>query len=289
MRVANSYRNSLICLALCLAGCDLINPSEPIPAFIRVDEILVDPVGGTGTTAQQFEEVWVYLDGNLRGAYSLPAVIPLLVNGPAEILMFPGIRVNGVRSHANFYPFFEPLEQNFDLVPGETQTVQVRTRYRSTTTIAYLEDFETGNSLTDEIDGDVNTIAQRVTTGAYEGSGCGLINLNADADYIQVATQPLMTNLPVNGTPVYIELHYKNNVEFAIGLIGHIQGLPPTQATILILRPQEDWYKVYVDLSPALNASQLQAYQLVFSAVHDSTLTQSQVFMDNLKVVHIDQ
>jgi hypothetical protein len=270
-------------------GCDLINPSEPIPAYIRVDEIAVDPVSGTGTTAQQFEEVWVYLNGDLRGAYHLPALIPLIVDGPSELVMFPGIRVNGIRSFADFYPFFVPLEQNFNLVPGETQTIPMRTRYRPNAKVAYLEDFETGHSLTDDIDGEINTYVQRITTDVYEGIGSGLISLNADADFIQVASVPFLANLPVNGTPVYIELHYKNNVDFAIGLIGHAQGIPSSQATILVLRPQEDWYKVYVDLSPALNASQLQAYQIVFSAIHDTTLTQSQIFLDNLKVVHIDQ
>jgi len=276
-------------LIIGMSACDLINPSDPVPAYIRINEISVDAVSGTGTTNQQFEEVWVYLNGSLAGTYSVPALIPLISPGPADLLIFPGIRVNGVRSVANFYPFFEPVEQTYMLTAGETQVIDMHTRYRSNVAVPFIEDFESSHKFTDDVDDDPDTYIQRITTDVYEGTGSGLITLTDDADFIQVASFPLLSDIPVNGTPVFLELHYKNNVDFSIGLIGHNQGIPPAQATILVLRPQEDWYKVYVDLSPALNASQLQAYQIVLTAIHNTALTESRVYLDNLKVVHIAQ
>ena len=271
-----------------LSGCDLINPSDPVPAYIQIDEIIVDTVPGTGTTAQKFEEIWVYLNGSLAGAFSVPAKVPLIASGPSDLQIFPGIRVNGIRSAADFYPFYQPLEQTVSLVPAETTVLEMRTQYRSNAVVAYLEDFDGVHQLTDDYDGDPETKCVK-TSDAFEGEGAGLIVLNDSASLIQVATVPFLSDIPTNGTAVYVELHYKNNVEFSVGLVGLAQGIDPALAPILVLRVQEDWNKVYVELSPALLASQLDAYQILFSAVHNPELTQSEIYLDNLKLVHIDQ
>lgn len=291
MQVVNSFGSRLLGFAIiaCVAACDIINPADPVPAYIRVDQITVDPVSGTGTTRQKFGEVWVFIDDNPIGAYSIPAVIPLIAEGQHEIQLFPGIRVNGILSTADFYPFFEPHTFNAELVPGEVITVDMHTRYRSNAEIAYIEDFESSHRLTDDVDDDPETFVERILTNPFEGSGSGRIVLTDSADFIQVASLPLLTELPVNGTPVYLELHYKNTVEFSVGLVGHGQAIEPARVSILVLRPQEDWNKVYVELSPALRASQLEAYQVLITAAHDTSTVQSEVYLDNLKVVHIEQ
>lgn len=273
-----------------LAGCDVINPADPIAAYIRIDEVIVDPVAGTGTSRHQFRDVWIYHNTNLLGAYSLPAVIPLITGDtPAELAIFAGIRVNGILSAADHYPFFVPYEITRTLDAGEVTTLEMRSRYRSNVVVPYIEDFESTHSLTDDRDGNASTFVERILTDAYEGGGSGRIILTTAATTIQVASFPLLNTLPVNGTPVFLEMHYRNNVEFSVGLVGHAAGITPASVSILILRPQENWNKVYVNLTEALNVSQLQAYQILIGAVHDATLAQSEIYLDNLKVVHIAQ
>ena len=279
-------------LALLVAGvaaCDVINPADPVPIYLQVDSITVDPNTGTGTSQQKFTEVWVYINDNPIGAYSVPAQIPLLYDGTAEIKLFPGIRVNGIRSAADFYPFFEPQIVEKEFSPGTTFVVDMHTRYRDNIVIPYIEDFESSQSLIDDVDDDAATSVERVTTGGFEGNGMGRIILNDSASFIQVASLPLLTELPVNGTPVYLEMHYKNNVEFSVGLVGHGTNIQPASVSILVLRPQENWNKVYVELSPALQVSQLQAYQILFTAAHNPDLEQSEIYLDNLKIVHLAQ
>ncbi|HLF62414.1 MAG TPA: hypothetical protein VI603_01615 [Saprospiraceae bacterium] len=291
MQAANNFicNLTLIALIAIISGCDIINPADPVPAYIQVDQITVEPVSGTGTTRQKFGEVWVYFNDNFVGAYSVPAVIPLIASGQVELMLFPGIRVNGIQSTADFYPFFEPYTISATLIPGETLTIDMHTRYRSNAIIAYIEDFESSHRLTDDLDDDPATFVERIADGAFEGNGSGRIVLTNDADFIQVASVPVLTDLPVNGTPVYLELHYKNNVEFSIGLVGHGQGIEPASVSILVLRPQEDWNKVYVELTPAFRASQLDGYQVLYTAAHDSALERSEIFLDNMKLVHIAQ
>jgi len=291
MQAVTKFACSIIpgILMVFVSGCDVINPADPVPTYIRVDQITVDPVAGTGTAKQKFGEVWVCINDKPLGAYSIPALIPVLGEGSVEITFYPGIRVNGIRSTADFYPFFEPHTVTTSLSPQGTIDVDMHTRYRSNAAIPYIEDFETSHGLTDDLDDDASTFVERITTNAYEGNGSGRIILTEDASFIQVASFPLLGNLPVNGTPVYLELHYKNNVEFGVGLVGQSSGIEPASVTILVLRPQEDWNKVYVDLSPALRASQLDVYQIMFIAQHDTSLEQSEIYLDNLKIVHIAQ
>jgi hypothetical protein len=276
-------------LSTLVAGCDVINPVDPVPAYVQVDTVTTDFVQGTGTTQQKIEDVWVYLDGSLIGAYGLPATIPLIASGPVDLLIFPGIRVNGIRATADFYPFFEPIEMSVDLTPAETVDLDFHTRYRSNARIAYLEDFDTGHSMTDDRDGDEMTSVERSTTAPFEGSASGRIALSEEAPEIRVASLPLLGDLPINGSPVYLEMHYRNTVPFSVGLVGHGPGIEPSEAPILVLTPTETWNKVYVELTPALSASQLEAYQILIISIYDDTVSESVIFLDNLKIVHIDQ
>lgn len=282
-------RLALLALITSVTACDIINPADPVPAYVRIDDIVADPMAGTGTTRHKFTEVWVYLDDNLIGAYSLPALIPLIASGQSDLLFFAGIRVNGIQSAADFYPFLEPFATSATLVPENVTAFDMHTRYRNNVTFALMEDFESSHRFTDDFDEDTDTFLERVTADAFEGNGMGRIVLTEDADFIQVASVPLLPDLPVNGTPVYAELHYKNNVEFSVGLVGHGQGIEPAAVSILVLRPRDEWNKVYVELTPALRASQLDAYQLLFTAAHNDTLTQSEIFLDNIKLAHITQ
>lgn len=291
MQAPDKFMHKLtgLILVLLMIGCDVINPADPVPTYITIDEITVDPVPGTGTTRQKFEEVWLYLNDNLQGVYSIPANIPLIGEGDVALLCFPGIRVNGIQSAADLYPFFEPYSVTVSLAPKETLGLDMHTRYRSNAAIAYLEDFESSHRITDDLDEDPETSVERITDGAFEGFGSGHIVLSDTADFIQVASIPLLTDLPVNGTPVYLEMHYMNNVPFSVGLVGHAAGFEPATVSILVLFPQETWNKTYVELNPALLASQLEAYQILFTAAHDTAMIQSEIFLDNLKLVHIDQ
>ena len=292
MQAANSFafkKLPMVTLVALISGCELINPSDPVPSYVHIDEITVDPIPGTGTIHHKFGEVWIYANDNYVGTYSIPATVPLLLEGQTELLFFAGIRVNGIQSAADFYPFLEPHSVMATFDPGTTTQIDMHTRYRSNATVAYIEDFESAHRITDDLDDDPATFVQRITAGTFEGTGSGRILLDEDADIIRVASVPLLNTLPVNGSPVYLELHYKNTVEFSVGLVGHGPVIEPASVSIIVLRAREDWNKIYIELTPALQASQLSAYQVLFVAAHDTSREQSEIYLDNLKIVHIAQ
>ncbi len=278
----------LLCAGL-LAGCDIINPADPVPAYLYIGNIAIEPVAGTGTNMHKVTEAWVFVDGNPLGAYDFPATVPVIGEGLATVIVRAGIRVNGVLAAADTYPFFMTWQSEINLAPLQTLDLPVQSRYLPNVVFALIEDFESAHGFTDLRGGDPAIAMTRTTGEVFEGSASGSIVLNTEMNLIQVANLPLLSSVPVNGSPVYLELHYKNNVNFSVGLVGHDPGISPAAVSILVLRPQEEWNKVYIDLTPAVRASQYAAYQILFSAVHDPVLEQSEVYLDNIKLLHFVQ
>lgn len=277
----------LLCAAgVCWQGCDIINPDDPVPAYVLIDDIPLSISAGQGTGSEAITEAWFYAGGDFLGAYSLPATIPVIGEGLTEIIVFPGITVNGITATPDIYPFYRRFEIEADLQPLGTTTLSPQTAYLPSTQFTIIEGFETDNIFVDDRDGNAETTVVLTAQDVFEGGRSGYIALTEDNNVIEVAALPVIDDLPTNGSPVYLELNYKNNAELGVGLVGHAQGLPATTFIVLILRKSATWNKVYIDLTDALQQSQLTGYQILLRAFHDADNTTSEIFIDNLKLVH---
>ena len=274
-----------------LAGCDIINPSDPVPAYVWVDEFEFTTTPEQGSSSHKITEGWFYADGEFLGAYDLPGAIPVIGEGATEILLFPGINVNGITTTPDIYPLYDRYTTEASLVIADTVFVNPTTKYVDNIFFSFREDFESGNSFTDDIDGNPETFMRVTDKEVFEGERSGYIRLDADSFFIQVANLPIIESIPLNGAPVFLEMDYKNNIEFAVGLLGRIPNLPPFEQVLIVLRPQNDWNKIYIDLTQAINVSELPGYQVFFGAVHDPNFDfgNSEVFLDNIKVVHFQE
>ena len=278
----------LIAILVSSGGCDLINPSDPVPAYLYIDEFRLQTTPDEGSSSQLITEAWLYVNGDLQGAYSLPTRVAVLAEGNADILIFPGIRDNGIKSTPDLYPFYEEYQTAVDLQLLETDTVRPITTYKGNLIFQFIEDFESGNIFTDDEDADPQTRMVR-SQDAFEGTQSGLMRLTTDNPVNEVATAPIFTTLPSNGTSVYLELDYQNSVPFTIGLIGHQSNLPETRQQFLTIRPKESWNKIYVNLTDAIRNSQLDGYQIWISAIHDlAEGSESTILLDNIKFLHFN-
>ncbi len=103
---------SVIFLSSCVKKMD----ENYIPSYINIDEINVLTSGSQGSTSSYITDAWVYLDGDDRGAYPLPARIPLLAEGEHLVKIAPGIKLNGVVGTRVPYPLMEPIEIDLNLI-----------------------------------------------------------------------------------------------------------------------------------------------------------------------------
>ena len=105
-----------LCLIVQLTSCEIINPEEAIPAYIQIDTIqFINNSVAEGTAEQKIVEAWVNVDDDFLGTYDLPASIPVLKSGAANVIVRPGIKDNGIGSLSEIYTFFEPYEASIEL------------------------------------------------------------------------------------------------------------------------------------------------------------------------------
>ncbi len=276
-------------LSITLAGCDIINPAEPVPTTIHLNPFYFQVQPGQGTGNNKISEVWVFANGNNIGTFSPPVDIHYLEEGPTHLIFRPGIRNNGIADNAIEYPLFDGYETDITATPGSEHIINPVTAYKSGTTFSLVSDFEVTNDFTYNRDTVAASQLVRSQVDVFEGSYSGQITMTANAYYIEVGHNVAMNDLPTNGQPIYLEIRYKNEVEFGIGLLGiDLEGHEYSNF-FYIVRPSEDWNMLYINLTDLIKASGLPAYKILFNALYPPSATKSElnIFLDNIKVVHL--
>ncbi|MES2398217.1 MAG: hypothetical protein V4549_19535, partial [Bacteroidota bacterium] len=119
-----TYNYKLLFLSIFIVttfiSCELYNPAEPIPAYIRIDKIDLATIPGQGTDSHKITDAWVYIDEQLIGCFELPATFPVLYEGSHQVKIAPGIKVNGIAATRSPYPFFNPNTQVVSFQKGAT-------------------------------------------------------------------------------------------------------------------------------------------------------------------------
>ena len=150
-------------------------------------------------------------------------------------------------------------------------------------------DFETGNEFVDNRDTIAASFVSRTMTDPFEGEYSGEIILSHDAYFIEVANAISMNDLPTDGTPTYLELQYKCESEFAIGILGLSLNGQTFPNFFYLVKPTETWNMLYIELTDMLSASDFPSYKILFRSAYPSNSTEPEVkiYLDNVKVVHL--
>lgn len=277
---------------LALTGCK--DEPEQIPAYLRIEPFTVNAEGGAGW--QKITDGWLYVNGEFLGAYTLPATVPALAEGESEVIVFPGVKENGITSLPNIYPFLTRFEQNMVLTPAQTTAVQPVTAYDATAVFPWEPDrttFDgTSSIVLENRDGDPLNDFQITTDGAFAGNSI-LLAVDTAHTLIDIATESL--SLPATfENPVWLELHYSADVPFTLALLGQNGNLNEVVQTIYAFAPTENkgWNKIYFNLADFLIVMRQEKYRLFFrvSLPRDEqgqpTQTSGEVRLDNIRLLH---
>ena len=104
--------------------------------------------------------------------------------------------------------------------------------------------------------------------------------------YISEITTFELKNLPQAGASVFLELDYKSNTQFLVGVyVNYPQSV--IQKDLLWINPKQEWNKIYVNLtttiSEGINAS---SFKVFIGMKRDFELEKNELYFDNLKVVY---
>jgi hypothetical protein len=283
----------ILLLTILFHSCSIFDPSGETPSYIRIDTItfkLTDP--SQGTASHKISDAWVYVDDNLVGAFELPVTLPVLAEGRRQVRVRAGIRINGIAATRTFYPFFTNHIEPINLKLKEITTVSPVVEYHPQTTFAWMSNFE--NELKIESLPNSKASMVRVTDPAVidyslNGNACGGIFLTESENFYSGASllsEPL--NLPTGGRNVYLEMNYKNNQKFAVGIIArNPEGDQGFSEFILNPTRNGEWNKIYINLTSVVSQNyEARGYYFYIVSEKDPEIPKGEIYVDNLKIVY---
>jgi len=273
-------------------SCELVNPTENIPSYIHIDSIALTTKNHPeyGSSSHKITDAWIYVDDQLIGAFQLPATVPVLNSGTHTVTIKPGIKVNGIAGTRAIYPFYTTFTSSENLKTKSIITINPTLTYNSYTDFAWMENFEDGGiSLIKTSVSDTIIKQTSDSTKVFEGNFSGIINLDANKSFFQCETASSY-GLPSGGdNPVFLEMNYKANQVFLVGLFannsitGEVQRLE-----VLYINPTTNWNKIYINLKTALEMTTISnpIYKVFVEAQYSSTVSTTEILLDNLKLVY---
>jgi len=292
--------NYIFFIAVCLIilvslySCDKFDGEQTIPSYIQIEKIkLVDnPNLIEGSLSHKITDAWVYVDDELIGAFELPAKFPVLKNGKHKITILPGIKMNGISGTRISYPFYNAIEiYNFNFFPDsivKIDTNLLTTSYLNNTKFAWKEDFEDGGvSLQKRSNSDTGIYKTNLSHFTFEGAYSGLVYLSPTQNFFEIETIENFV-LPKNGSPVFLEMNYKNNNIFMVGFMAYYSNSIKQVATIT-LYPTTEWKKIYINLTPDLaNEYNASSFKIFYGHFKQPTVSEALILFDNIKLVHFN-
>lgn len=273
-------------LLFLLVACD---KSEPEPAYLLVEGALSTETGER-EDALAIMEVWLFVDGTFLGAYDLPARIPVLTTGSAEVELRWGIRQDGRSQVPDIYPFYTPILRTLDLAPGSTTDLGILpVTYSPETNIIINENFEPGiqRVFTDIVRGESGV--EVTTEDVYQGQASGKITLSPDNTVVEIASRSTYSGLTdlMRGN-VWIEVTFRSDVPVIWGVVGLLPGQGFSRFYDPGFNPSTTWRKIYFNVTAAVGTSLLENYNFaLFTSVADAEVMEGNVFLDNIKVLYL--
>jgi hypothetical protein len=285
---------ALLSFVLLNSGCYKFEGGQTVPAYLKIDTVFIDTYyPEEGTDSHKITDVWVYVNDGLVGAFELPAMFPVLAQGPNELEIRPGIKLNGISSTRVPYPFYEPIVlENFEFYPDSVQELtNLRTGYYSNVTFAWMEDFEKSSISLVESSSSDTTIEKTQPQNSPEAflsensQYSGLISLTSEKSLFAAASFDNWPR-PQQGSPVLMEINYKTDNYFNTGLLVWDNGAL-TKVPLLFMNHSDEWNKIYINLGPNLSLyPQTSAFQVYFEAVLEGTNQTADIYLDNIKLIH---
>ncbi len=257
------------------------------PTYIEIKEFTLKTQSDEGTESHSITDAWIYINDNAQGVYELPAKFPLLAEGSHKLTLRAGIKSNGISATRIYYPFFAPLQYNYEFVRDSVYVIKPTVTYHPNVVFKWLEDFEDGGiSLERSSKSEADIIKTSAPDKVYEGNYAAKAVLDSNKTFFECQTIDAY-QLPKAGAPVFLELNYKNNAEVHVGIYAYTPG-QVVQRSVLVLNPTEQWRKIYVNLTNAVSENiNATEYRIFFGMIRDEDDSEiRKAFFDNIKLLH---
>jgi hypothetical protein len=264
-------------------GCNIINPSEPVPTYVQIDSFSFTGEK-LGAMSHRITNVWVYFNNSPVGNFDLPAKFPVLASAPGTLIVAPGIDYDGLKGYEVIYPLYTGDSMGLTPAPGTVISFKPRTGYLPSADLKYEELFDNPVNFP-RYTGDTDLVRTVKPDEVFEGSGSGAIYLPAGTDSATVVLKDLPKAI-TPGRDAFIELNYKGTLTLRVGMYAMSNTTSEVSVKQLIgLKPQDQWTKIYVDIKDFVSSHQNSTYKVLIRADRPAELSGGYLLIDNIKVV----
>ncbi len=272
--------------SLGFSSCELINPPEPIPAYIRIDTVKVRITDiDHGSSSHGINNIWVSVGGENLGVFELPFNVPTFSTGFQTLSLLPGVKLNGISASRYAYPFFEPYLFDIELQAGKIHLVEPATTYKNACKFVWMENFEdAGVAFSFPDYSNVRLTGQNEVV--REGRYSGIIPLTKVNKFFEGISRD-QWDMPPKSSPVILEFDYQNTNSFEVGMYI-IEDGAAVWNSLMVIKPSSYWKRIYVDLGTILHYNNnAEEFKAGFRAeFEDPDSLPTNIYLDNLKLIH---
>lgn len=293
-----------VLLSVFLSSCSEDREAQK-PVYLSISEInLTTSDPDQGTSHSKITTVWIQANGEEVGTFELPCVLPALLNeGENDIRVYAGVTMNGIDASRVIYESYEPIDLTLDYQPSGKasadtlyQLDSLTTTYRNWFTIKIIEDFR-GPGVNLQKSGRSDTSIRVITDpnqifinpqDSSENDKSGAIYVDSKNSFAEFISGQAY-QLPAGGTNVYLEMNYKNDIPFYVGVIAEFPNQPQVASPVIYLNPRSEWNKIYINLVTEISAyTSASGFKIFVQGSHSGAGGTEKIYLDNLKLVYSD-
>jgi hypothetical protein len=262
-----------------LLSCNKEKLKAPTASFLVSGTPIINLTTAQGSNSQNITDLWFYVDGKFQGCYPVGGIMPMVAKNNAKITVYGGIKNNGIKETRVPYPFYTNYETNLTIEAGKTYTIIPQFSYLSNVAFAINDNFEaSGSQFTAQGDSFYFLTANPSLT--YGGIGKSVFMSMSDAKPTAKMITSSSFGLPLGGTPIYVELDYKCNQQFTIGV--RCGGQEERDA--IVVTPQSSWKKIYIQLNTAVSTPPTYIYYDLYIKA-SKEVASPEILIDNVKLI----
>ena len=252
--------------------------------FLRADKISVASSAGQGSGSHKITDLWLYVNGQFQGSYPVGNLMPVVTKDePVRINVLAGIKRNGISDTRVVWSFYNQLQFDTAVTSGSTISRNFTFSYLTSTNFALVENFDgIGMNFVNSAISDTAVIFRTVSAPESFEDKSLMLEIPSGPALVGRVESASGYSLPNNSINVYLELNYKCNEEFVVGLIGDNGEIP-----VINIKPQTDWNKIYVELSSAAGTPPLSNRYKVYFKLLKKEAEAPRIYLDNIKLIYL--
>lgn len=273
----------LVLVASLFTACrkrDIVDPS-----YMHIVPVEQKSKPGQGTSTHAIDFVYALINDNSIGTYQVPATAPVLYEGQFKVEARPMIKWFA-REGLHPYSMMSNYEQIIDFKKLSVDTLRPVFEYLDQVQFAWLEDFNDNDASLSVRFGTIDTFyIKNVIDSSRDKTPYMYISMGNGETFFEIESKDLF-ELPVDGREVILELDYKTNVPFTIGLYATSSSQVITLPSVTPYSTDGVWQKGYVYLTDEVfNQGKDTRFRIFFRSANASVVNPG-IYLDNLKLLY---